>query len=51
MNTSVIVNKRRNLERLLRPRHVAYIGGKAGEGGIRGCVDGCGGAGGPQYPL
>ena len=40
MNTSVTSNKRRNLERLLRPRHVAYIGGKAAEGGITGCVDG-----------
>jgi len=32
--------KRKNLERLLRPRHVAYIGGMATEAGIRGCIEG-----------
>ena len=31
--------KRKNLERLLRPRHVAYIGGRRTEAGIRGVVE------------
>lgn len=35
-----ISTKRKNLERLLRPRHVAYVGGMATEPGIRGCIEG-----------
>ncbi|MFP6742931.1 MAG: acetate--CoA ligase family protein [Alphaproteobacteria bacterium] len=40
MNTDTTSTKRKNLERLLRPRHVAYIGGMAIEDGIRGCIEG-----------
>jgi acetate---CoA ligase (ADP-forming) len=40
MNSDTTSIKRKNLERLLRPRHVAYIGGKATEPGIRGCIEG-----------
>lgn len=32
--------KRRNLERLLRPRQIVFVGGKAVEYGITGCVEG-----------
>ena len=49
MNTSVTTSKRGNLERLLRPRHVAYVGGRAAEGGIRGCVEG--GFAGPVWAV
>ena len=35
-----ISTKRKNLERLRRPRHGAYIGGMATEPGIRGCIEG-----------
>ena len=31
--------KRKNLDRLLRPRHVVYIGGQRTEAGIRGVVE------------